>query len=465
MVRYTKGLFLFHRDLRVHDNVGLREAAAICDQLYTCFIFTPDQVGTANPYRSQTSIQFMIESLDELAAEIRTLGGNLGVFYGHQTQVLDDLITKHSIDYIACNKDYTPYALERDGATRDLCTKHHIPLATFADYYLFEPGTVLTGQKEAYKKYTPFYRAVLSRHVDAPRPFRGRLATFRPKSEFAMNMADARAKFVRSNETVAMLVHGGRTLGTRRLAAAVREQAEYDKTRDYFARTTTHLSAYIKFGCVSIREVYHAFHKKYGPNHGLIRELIWREFFAHVLYAYPDVLGQSYQRNMRSIRWRTNANHLECWKEGRTGFPLVDACMRQLNATGYMHNRGRMLVASFLCKILLLDWRRGEQYFAQRLTDYDVASNNGNWQGISGTGVDRKPYFRDMNPWIQSAKFDPTTEFIKHWVPELKDVPPRDIHRWYETAATYRGKVDYPPPIVDYAEQKRRMLAMYSAAA
>jgi deoxyribodipyrimidine photo-lyase len=137
--------------------------------------------------------------------------------------------------------------------------------------------------------------------------------------------------------------------------------------------------------------------------------------------------------------------------------------MRQLNATGYMHNRGRMLVASFLCKTLLLDWRRGEQYFAQHLTDYDVASNNGNWQGISGTGVDRKPYFRDMNPWIQSTKFDPTTEFIKTWVPELKDVPPRDIHRWYETATAYKSKVDYPSPIVEYAEQKRRMLAMYSA--
>lgn len=246
---------------------------------------------------------------------------------------------------------------------------------------------------------------------------------------------------------------------------ALREQSHYASQRDFFTYETTYLSAYIKFGCVSIREVYHSFRNKYGVSSGIIRELIWREFFAHVLYAYPEVLDGSYQPSLKHISWRMSTKHFYKWMTGQTGFPLVDACMRQMNATGYMHNRGRMLVASFLCKVLLLDWRLGEQYFAQTLTDYDPASNNGNWQGISGTGVDMKPYFRDMNPWIQSAKFDPDAEFIKRWVPELVSVSPQHIHNWEKYHTNKDNKeVKYPSPMVDYAEQKDKMLAMYESA-
>jgi deoxyribodipyrimidine photo-lyase len=264
------------------------------------------------------------------------------------------------------------------------------------------------------------------------------------------------------------MVEGGRKNALFMLRRALSTQSDYDNTRDFLKNSTTGLSAAIKFGCISIREMYHAFFAKYGRKNGLIRELIWREFFAHVLHNFPEVLSGSYQPRYKRIGWRTGSRataDLKAWKEGRTGFPVVDACMRQLNTTGYMHNRGRMIVANFLIKTLLIDWRMGEQYFAQKLTDYDPASNNGNWQGISGTGVDMKPYFRDMNPWIQSAKFDAGAEYIKRWVPELADVTPRDIHKWYisHKLETYNG-VKYGEPIVDYDEQKQKMLVMYEKA-
>ena len=254
-------------------------------------------------------------------------------------------------------------------------------------------------------------------------------------------------------------VHGGRELALTRLRRATREMTEYDIERDYFIFETTLLSAYIKFGCVSIREVYHSFKHTYGIHSGIIRELIWREFFAHILYGFPGVLnGYRY----KDIEWRKSHRDFDKWAKGKTGFPIVDACMRQLNETGYMHNRGRMVVANFLVKTLLINWKWGETYFAQHLVDYDPASNNGNWLSISGTGVDQKPYFRDMNPWIQSAKFDKDAEYIKRWVPELKEVESRVIHKWdlYCTDPKYKG-VRYPKPMVSYGEQKVKMLEMY----
>jgi len=257
-------------------------------------------------------------------------------------------------------------------------------------------------------------------------------------------------------------VKGSRTAGLVRLKMALKSHSHYSRDRDNLAYETSGLSAYIKFGCISIREVYHAFVKTYGRSSGIVRELIWREFFAHVLYGFPKALdGYVYKR----VSWRRSKSDFEKWKHGQTGFPVVDACMRQMNHTGFMHNRGRMIVANFLVKTLLIDWKWGERYFAQMLTDYDVASNNGNWQSISGTGVDQKPYFRDMNPWIQSAKFDTDAVFIKRWVPELYNVPAKEIHKWdFYCEDTKHRSVQYPKPMVSYVEQKAEMMDMYKSA-
>jgi len=459
MPKIKNGLFIFHRDFRIFDNTGLLEASKQCDNLYTCFIFTPEQVGKSNHYRSQNAIQFMIESLEDLSDKIHIRNGQLIVLYGEQNTLLKEMVRELDIEGIFFNKDYTPYAVKRDSEAKALCEQMEIECQMFSDYYLYEPGTITTGGGGAYKKYTPFYMNVV--HKNPRTPSLKRVTNFKKPTgqvKHCITLKDAMKKFTTINPDI--LVNGGRTNGVARLKYACLHQKDYDEERDFFVTSTTFLSAYLKFGCVSIREVYSAFKRIYGLNHGLIRELLWREFFAHVLYSYPEVLGQSYQPRYRNIHWSTSKINFEKWTNGQTGFPIVDACMRQLNTSGYMHNRGRMTVASFLVKVLLIDWRLGEQYFAQQLTDYDIASNNGGWQGISGTGVDMKPYYRDMNPWIQSAKFDKEAEFIKHWVPELKEVEPRDIHNW-ETAYEKYKDVKYPKPMVNYQQQKAKMIELY----
>jgi deoxyribodipyrimidine photo-lyase len=462
-MKEKNGLFIFHRDFRIQDNIGLLAASKLCEALYTCFIFTPEQVGYKNPYRSSNAIQFMIESLEELSSTISTAGGRLIVLYGDQIQMLKRLTKDLKLDLVAFNSDYTPYAVEREKKTAAFCRENHIQCLTYCDYYLFEPGSILTGSGTAYKKYTPFYNEAIKLPVIQRQSVRSISIDASPALPYEILLPDALNMFSKPNAEI--LVRGGRQLALAKLKKACKDQTEYDSRRDFFITKTTRLSAYIKFGCVSIREVFHAFKRAFGLHHGLIRELIWREFFAHVLYAYPEVVGKSYQPRYRSINWVNNTTAFDKWKNGATGFPIVDASMRELNTTGYMHNRGRMVVATFLIKSLLIDWRWGEKYFAQMLTDYDLASNNGNWQGISGTGVDMKPYFRDMNPWIQSAKYDRYAEYIKKWVPELDSVVAADIHKWYEVYDLPQYKeVEYPKPIVDYAQQKTRMLSLYESA-
>ena len=473
------GLFIFRRDLRIVDNVGLMAACAACSRVYTCFVFTPEQVGTGNRFRSQNAIDFMMESLESLAKEIRGTGGELIFMHGKNVGVVRELVEALGINAVFFNRDYSPYAVKRDDEIDQWCQSAGIECHSYADYYLQEPGTILNGSGGFYKKFTPFYRAVL--HLPVKKVVKGGIegVVRRGTRQLASQISypEALAKYTTSGTvgTVGIvgtvgdvggrMVIGGLKAALDRLTDGLRGQSHYDTARDFLKNETTGLSAYIKFGCVSIREVYWAFHRKYGVDFGLIRELIWREFFAHVLYGFPEVLADSYQPKFRRIQWLGDREHFAKWSRGDTGFPVVDASMRQLNATGYMHNRGRMIVATFLVKTLLLDWHLGERYFAQKLTDYDPASNNGNWQGISGTGVDMKPYFRDMNPWIQSAKFDKDCAFIKKWVPELSDVAPRDVHKWAASCEMpkYSG-VKYPKPMVDYDAQKVRMLEMYHSA-
>jgi deoxyribodipyrimidine photo-lyase len=462
---YDNGLFIFRRDLRIIDNVGLIQMSKQCKKLICCFIFTPEQVSKANEYRSSNAIQFMTESLKELQHEIRSHGGELYFFYGKNASVLSPILRQTKVNVVGYNKDYSPYALTRDEEIHKLCNKQSVECLEFSDYYLFEPGSVLTGQGGYYKKYTPFYEEVMNHYKPEKANTTYKVTNFSKRQmENNVSLEDAIHKFLpKINKDI--LVHGGRIEGLRRLHVAMKQQKYYTEHRDNLTYNTTFLSSYIKFGCVSIREVYDAFLKTYGKKCGLLRELIWREFFASVLYGFPEVVGHSYQPRYKSLKWNNNIAHFNKWKDGMTGYPVVDAGMRQLNKTGYMHNRLRMMTASFLIKVLLIDWRWGEKYFAQQLTDYDIASNNGNWQGISGTGVDMKPYFRDMNPYIQSLKFDKNAEFIKFWVPELVDVLPRDIHKWNEVCNNPEYKdIHYPKPIVDYYEQKEKMLALYKNA-
>ena len=458
---YERGIFIFRRDLRIYDNIGLWEATRRCKTVLPIFIFTPEQVSSANAYRSQNAVQFMIESLDDLDRSLRGEGAGLMTLYGDNIQVLTSMIRELKIDCIFFNKDYTPYSLQRDRGIHDLCEKTGIACETFADYYLFEPGQFGkegVGDPEIYRKFTPFYvktlknvKLIQTSKMDVKK----KILKYEKINDKTISLKDAYVRFAAGNPLVEYA--GGRTSGLRVLTAALRTQAHYEKTRDHLIVETSRLSAYIKFGCVSIREVYHRFVSAFGQRSPLVRQLFWREFYAQILYANPTLLGRSLNPRYDNIKWENDRTKFNAWKEGRTGFPVVDACMRQINATGYMHNRGRLIVACFLIKTLLIDWRWGEKYFATQLVDYDVASNSQNWLWVSGGGADSQPYFRIFSPWEQAKKCDPDAEYIKKWVPELKDVEVSVIHAW-NTKGTYDV---YPRPIVDYAAEKQKALKMY----
>ena len=456
MVKFANGLFIFRRDLRIADNMALHHACLECENVYTCFIFTPEQVGRSNPYKSDNAIQFMIESLAELSSDIRAHGGELMVFQGKNKKVVSDTIDALKIDAVFFNRDYTPYAILRDEEISQLCAGREMKCSMFQDYYLYEPGTIVTKTTGTiYKKFTPFYDQVVKLPIDMHVTIR--TSAFKKHGSTIKNQKElADMKRILVTENTNLMVNGGRINGLKQLKQSVQTQKHYPDTRNVFAVNTSQLSAYIKFGCVSVREVYRQFVHSFGVKSEIMRQLIWREFYAHVLFGYPN-----HKSSLKSVRWSNNERHLDLWCKGMTGFPIVDACMRQMNATGWMHNRGRLVVSSFLVKTLLIDWKLGERYFANKLVDYDVASNNGNWQWISGSGVDSMPYYRVFNPWTQSEKYDPNAEFIKKWVPELKDVDPKIIHKW-DVHKNTGVKIDYPAPIVDFSTQYHKMLDLYS---
>ncbi len=466
--KINNGLFIFRRDLRIQDNHGLIEAVSRCNTVYPVFIFTPEQTSaSANKYRSANAIQFMIESLDDLQREIHKKGGTLGIFYGHNKTIVERIISQYKIDAVFFNKDITPYAVKRDEELAKLMPLGRV-FACDTDYYLLPPKSVVSaGSGNVYEKFTPYYEKILYdglKHIPRPQY----LKTYKFASLGTFGNYDLRTAYVSLIEpNPNLLLSGGRSEALSRIQSrALRPHANYKKNHNMLHIPTTQLSAYIKFGCVSIREVFYAIKTAQGIGSDIIRQLVWRDFYANLLYEHPSVLGRALKPVYNRVNWRHNAGYLDAWKRGETGFPIVDAGMRQLNTVGYMHNRARLIVASFLVKTLLLDWREGEKYFATQLLDYDPASNNGNWQWVAGTGADSQPYFRIFNPWNQSENYDNDAEYIKTWIPALKDVPAKHIHEWYkygeqhpEVASTYITK-----PIVVYETQRDKALDMYKSA-
>ena len=272
-----------------------------------------------------------------------------------------------------------------------------------------------------------------------------------------ITLEQAMKRFTKINPDI--LVHGGRQEALKMLSKAVRDIKNYDAIHNDLNKKTTELSAAIKFGCLSIREVYKALHSKTG----LIRQLYWRDFYANILYEFPQVLGKSLKPKYDKIKWHHNSSWFNAWCKGETGYPIVDAGMRQMNHSGYMHNRSRLIVASFLVKTLLIDWREGEKYFAQTLTDYSPENNNGNYQWIASCGADSQPYFRIFNPWRQGENFDKDCEYIKKWVPELATLDSKIIHNW-ETEWVNHKDIKYPKPICNYSQQKEKALKIYKDA-
>lgn len=456
--KFKNGLFIFRRDLRTIDNNGLNLLNSNCENIYAVFIFTPEQVGRQNDYKSNNAVQFMIESLEDLDDQIKKDNGKLHCFYGHNTSVLNALIRELDIDTIGFNLDYTPYAIQRDTEIMDLCKKMGVVVQFAHDYYLHAPGSILTGSGDVYQKFTPYYNVAKSKHVEPPSGKRKiNFAKSSKHLDKSIQLSSAMDRFTKINPNI--LVHGGRDNAIKQMRIASKNISHYAKTRDELSKPTSQLSAYIKFGCVSIREVYKHFRSKTD----FIRQLYWRDFYASVLYAFPHVLGHALKPKYDKIKWHHNERWFDAWKKGESGMPLIDASQRQLLTCGWVHNRGRMISSSILTKILLIDWRKGEKFYAQHLVDYDPSNNNGGWQWSSGSGSDAQPYFRYFNPYLQSETHDPDCEYIKTWIPELRDVPAKDIHDWENTWMNYKD-TGYPKPIVNYKDQKDISMKMYKDA-
>lgn len=399
-------IFIFRRDFRIHDNLALNRLIKDCGNkgIYPIFIFNPAQIyPNNNPYFSNNCVQFMIESLDDLDKNI-----HVNYYEGVDIDILTKLSNKYKIKSIAYNKDYSPFAIKRDSIIEEWANKNGILIITEEDYTLYNMGTIQNNQDKPYQVFTPFYKKSLSLKVnDVQKLIVKRINVIKHIKKFDKH------KYYNVNDDLA--VRGGREKALIRLKNVM---TDYAKFRDYPGLDkTTKLSAYIKFGCVSIREVYH----NYNDAKELQRELIWREFYANILYYFPYVLGNSFKEKYDTIKWTNNKEWFKKWCEGKTGYEMVDAGMNQLNKTGWMHNRLRMITAMFLTKDLLIDWRWGEKYFASKLVDYDPASNNGGWQWSASTGTDSQPYFRIFNPDLQLKKYDKEYEYIRRWIPNYED--------------------------------------------
>lgn len=473
------GIVWFRRDLRLYDNTAFNLSIKECDEILPIFIFTPQQLEkTKNKYFSANSVQFMCESLEDLKKDI-----SLSTFYGTNKEIFEKLFRflkpKYDSISVYVNKDYTPFSKKRDDEIHNICSKNGIHWNSCEDLCMFPPKTIRTTTNKIYEKFTPYYDKciyniskvrkveMINDNVWQKKIMKQEIIDGIHKNISDKNQTTILNIFLKfTNGNMNQNVNGGRRNGLQILENMKRWNM-YAKKRNDLTYDTTMLSAYIKYGCVSIREVFWRIYKLFGKNSSLLRQLLWRDFYIQIVNENPQVISinkknESFKKQYDNIVWQGSNKHFELWKEGKTGFPIVDACMRQLNETGYMHNRGRLIVSSFLIKILLIDWRKGEEYFANQLIDYDPIMNNMNWQGQAGSGADSQPYFRIYNPWLQAEKHDLQGEFIKKWVPELSSISSKDIHKWNEVCDKYLNEgIEYYKPIVDYKTQREKAIQMY----
>ena len=450
--KFGRSLFLFRRDLRLEDNTGLIFALKSSEVVIPAFIFTPEQIER-NSFRSDHCLRFMIESLEDLEIQLKKKGGKLFYFKGKPEEVVRKCMSELNIQALIVNRDYTPYSRERDEKLEKVCKKDHIPFYSFDDALLHPPEDTLKKDGKPYMIFTPYFRNASKQKVLPPTQ---NLET----NYFSGSIPFAEDNAVLPKQTVENGLIGGRSEALK-ILKKLSALDNYGGLRDFpIEECTTHLSPYLKFTVCSPREVYSAICSNLSPHHELIRSLYWRDFFTSIAFFFPHVFKGAFHTKFDKLKWSYNQNAFQRWCEGSTGFPIVDAGMREMNETGFMHNRVRMITASFLVKDLHIDWRMGEKYFAQTLIDYDPAVNNGNWQWTASTGCDAQPYFRIFNPWNQQKKFDPECTYIKKWIPELRDFPPKAIHAWHEEKY-HLGYTKYPAPISNHEKASKEALQAY----
>lgn len=452
---YRLALHIFRRDLRLQDNTALISALKNSDHVIPCFIFDPRQIET-NDYKSDNAIDFMCQSLAEISNELKKLNSHLYIFYGIAEEVIAKLLDENKIDAVFINRDYTPFSIKRDKNIEKYCKQYQVDFHTYADALLHEPEAVIKSDHTPYTIFTPFSRKAAELAVTQPQ--RNTSTNYYQATIHGENDSFFQKILRRNNPK--RLVKGGRE-EAKKLLTKIKDLKHYDDLRNIPAENgTTKLSAHIKFGTLSIREVYYYTVKQFSNKHTLITELLWRDFFTHIGYHYPKVFETSFREKYRNLAWQNNEKYFQAWCSGNTGYPMVDAGMRELNTTGFMHNRVRMITASFLVKDLHIDWRWGEKYFANLLTDYDPAVNNGNWQWAASTGCDAQPYFRIFNPWLQQEKFDPEYLYVKKWIPELANIENKMLKNLKKNPKNLLS--NYPPPIVQHEHEISITKRIYS---
>lgn len=446
----NKSVFIFRRDLRLQDNVGLIAAMEASSSVIPVFIVDPLLVSRWE--HSVARLSFLAQALQNLDQELRQHHSRLQVLHGDPSEVIENLIVNQKIDGVFINRDYTPVARRRDGSLRDVCKKHGVVIKQYGDQLLNEPESVSKIDGLPYTIFTPFFRKARVLHISAPaetvsfnlEPY----GASEPAAPLVLGLLDPYLK----HKTAVM------PDGKQVILDSIEKLENYDDSKDIpGVKGTSRLSAYLRFGLVSPRQVYQIVLDAHSASHGIIRQLYWRDFYFHIGHHFPYVYHSPFRQKYRSLRWNDNLEGLRLWEEGKTGFPIVDAGMRELAATGYMHNRVRMVVASFLTKNLLLNWQLGEAHFAKHLIDYDPALNNGNWQWSASTGCDAQPYFRVFNPWRQQKRFDVDCSYIKRWIPELENLTAKEIHGLEKT------DVGYLPKIVDLKLSAEESKARFKA--
>lgn len=460
-------LVWFRRDLRYLDHAALAAALAAHERAHCAFVFDTE-ILDALESPADRRVTFIWDCVAELRAALEARGGGLHVLHGRAREAIPQLARRLGVAAVYANRDYEPQAVARDAEVAGRLREQGVEFRTRKDQVIFELDEVRTRSGSAFSVFTPYKRAWLERlspqHLAPHDTAIPRLA---PVPAGPMPTL-AELGFERVEPGLPAGMRGGAQLW-----AAFRERlANYAAQRDAPAlAATSRLSAHLRFGTVSIRElVRHARARRGAGAEAWLGELVWREFYFAILAARPDVVDHAFRRELDALEWETDERGWRAWCEGRTGFPLVDAAMRELDGTGMMHNRLRMVTASFLVKDLGIDWRRGERYFAAKLLDYDLAANNGGWQWCASTGCDAQPWFRVFNPVTQSRRFDPKGEYIRRWLPELARVPNPRVHAPWEMTPLEQQAVrcvvgrDYPAPIVRHEEARQRTLARYRAA-
>lgn len=448
------GLVVLRRDLRLYDHTALTSACRMCKQVSLCFVLDPDQLRP-HIWRSRPGLLYMQQILLQLHEQLRQLGGGLWVVAGHPAAEVAALSSRLGVDSVFMNRDYTPFSRQRDLDIQRMMPAS-ISLYWYDDALLVPPGRLLNSSGQPYQVFSAFFKAASRLFVASPEHSPGlHVLTGMGVTDWLEHRG--RLQALSGDEAAHSLAVEVQSGGV----GAVDIYRGYQEERDIPALdATTHWSVRLKFGTLSVRELYHRIRSELGGAHPLIRQLYWRDFFYHIAWHYPHVFGHAFDRRFDAINWQDDDALFQCWCEGRTGFPIVDAGMRQLAESGFMHNRVRMIVASFLVKDLHIDWRKGEAWFARHLVDYDPAINNGNWQWAASTGCDAQPWFRIFNPWLQQKRFDPDCRYIKRWLPALATIDARTIHQWGE-----RGNQRlHPLPVVDHKTEAAIAKEIYRSA-